>query len=428
MMQDPARTGWAQVERHEMAAVAWAFAWLFFALLGYYVLRPVRDTLVIAGNVRDLRWLFLATFLTMLAAVPVYSFVVARLRRRALVTAVYCFFILDLIIFWLLMRSDQPVLAVWGARVFFVWMGIFSLFSVSIFWSFLADVFSSEQGGRLFGLIASGGTLGALLGSFVAAQSVARLGVANLLVIPIILLGLACCCAWRLDRVARQFDREPESDAATGPQAIGGGILTGFTRAVRSRYLFGISGYLFLATFLGTIIYCQQAEIVKAAIPDAPRRTQLFANINLAVQIITFGLQTLATAHLVRRLGLAVTLCILPCLCLIGFIALGMAPILMVLVVVEVARRAAIYAIAEPARNVLFTVVSREDKYKTKGFIDTVVFRGGDAVAGQVFSGLRGLGLGLAAVAWLMVPVAALWGLLGWSLGRQHRRRAQKIY
>ncbi|OHB75754.1 MAG: hypothetical protein A2W31_14225 [Planctomycetes bacterium RBG_16_64_10] len=410
------------VARHEIRAVAWAFAWFFFVLLGQYVLRPVRDTMGIAGGASNLRWLFLATFLAMLIAVPVYALLVARLPRRVLVPVVYRFFTLSLLVFWLMMRLSGTGLARWTAWIFFVWMGVYSLFSVSIFWSFLADVFSSRQGQRLFGLISGGGTLGALCGSLVASQCVCWLGVANLLLIPAMLLELTLICAGRLGRLAGQFD--PASHGAGEPEPTGGGMLAGITSILRSRYLFGISGYLFLATFSGTIVYCQQAEIVQTAIGDDVGRTRLFAEINLAVQVLTFGLQTFVTARIIRGFGLPATLCLLPVLSLVGFAMLGVAPVLAVLVVVEIARRVTIYGIAEPARVVLFTVVTREEKYKTKSFIDTVVFRGGDAVAGQFFAGLRGLGLGLAAIAWVMLPVAIVWTVLGWILGRHELRLA----
>ena len=229
-----------------------------------------------------------------------------------LVPTVYRFFALNLLVFWLMMRLGDARLEQWTAWGFFVWMGVFGLFSVSILWSFLADVFSSRQGERLFGLISGGGTLGALCGSLVASQSVRWLGVANLLLIPVVLLELSLVCVRHLGRSAGEFDTAVRG--AGGPAATGGGILAGFTSVLRSRYLFGISAYLFLATFSGTIIYCQQAEIVRAAIADDIGRTRLFANVNLAVQIITFTLQTFVTARLIRGLGLPATLCLLPLL------------------------------------------------------------------------------------------------------------------
>jgi len=407
------------IERDEIAAAAWAFAWFFLVLFAYYVLRPVRDTMAITSGRETIKWLFLATFVTMLPAVPLYALLVARLPRRTLVPVLYHFLSLNLFGFWLMMRFGTPSMAPWTARAFYVWVGVFGLYSVSILWSFLADVFSSERGGRLFGLVAGGGTLGALCGSVVTGQFVELLGVANLLLIPAVLLELALLCVRLLDRSSRHFGAPDPSDTGDGPRATGGGIMAGVTSVLRSRYLFRISAYLFLGTFCGSIMYCQQVEIVRTAISDDEGRTRLFANMNVVIQILSFCVQTLVTARFIRGLGLPATLCVLPLLCLAAFAGLSAAPILAVLVTVQVARQAVVYAIAEPARIVLFTVVTREEKYKTKSFVDTVVFRGGETVGGQVFGGLSSLGLSLAAIAWTMLPIAILWAALGWVLGRQ---------
>lgn len=401
----------------EARALLWGFAWFFCLLLAYFILRPVRETLGVEQGIGGLKWLFTATFVGMLLAVPLYSALVTRLGRRRLVPVAYRFFALNLLLFWAALSAGDGLRAL-AANSFFVWLSIFNLFAVSIFWSFQADLFSSEQGKRLFGFLAAGGTLGAICGSIVAAELVVVVGTANLLLIPALLLELSLLCVRRLDAHASALNAE------SGPSPLegtGGGLLDGFSATFRSPYLLSIAAYILLNALLGTTVYFQQAEIVKEVIQKEAERTAFFARVNLWVQCATVVLQVLITARLLKVAGVALALCVLPCIYALGVGALGLVPTITALAIVDVARRSATYAISGPSREVLFTSVSRGEKYKAKSFIDTAVFRGGDALAGHAFNALRSagvVGVGLAAV---MIPVAGLWAWIGYRAGRMHQ-------
>jgi AAA family ATP:ADP antiporter len=405
------------VEPGEISATLLAFAYFFCLLCAYYILRPVRDEMGIQGGVENLQWVFTATFVAMLAAVPVFGAAAARLPRRRLVPLVYVFFILNLVIFYLLLRGG--VATGWVARAFFVWLSVFNLFVVSVFWSFMADIFDNAQARRLFGFIAAGGSAGAVAGPSLTAALAPVAGPVNLLLVSAAFLLAALACVIGLGRTAAR------SGPAAGGEAVGGTVLGGVRKVLRSPYLLGICAYIVLYTTLSTFLYFEQARIVRDAFTDPARRTAVFAWMDLAVNVLTITTQVLATGRLVAWMGVAATLALVPALVAAGFLLLGTWPTLAVLIGFQVVRRAGNYAIARPAREMLFTVVGREEKYKSKNFIDTVVYRGGDAVSGWVFTGLSAIGFGLSAIAYTAVPVAALWGVTGWLLGRAQERRRE---
>jgi len=410
----------------EARALAWSFAYFFCLLAGYYVLRPLRDEMGIAGGVRNLPWLFTATFFVMLAVVPLFGAVVARLPRRRFIPLVYHFFVANIAIFWLLLTFDIGKVHV--ARVFFVWISVFNLFAVSVFWSFMADLFASEQGKRLFGFIAAGGSAGALLGPTLTVWLAVPLGPVNLLIVAALLLEAAVLCAMRLETTAQQLKSEtpPAAAAPRPPDAgLGGGWLAGITMVLRSPYLAGIALWVALLSLAGTFLYFQQANIVAAASDDPAVRTRIFATIDLAVGILTILVQCLATGRLITRFGAGPAAAFLPLVFCLGFLALWLTPMLWVVIAFQAAQRAANFAISNPAREVLFTVLEREEKYKAKNVIDIVVFRGGDALSGWLFAALRGAGLELGAISLATVPVTAAWLALALALGRMHERRAR---
>ena len=404
----------------EGRALGWSFAYFFCLLAGYYVLRPLRDEMGVAGGVRNLQWLFTATFLTMLAAVPLYGALVARLPRRRFIPAVYHFFAANIAVFWLLLTLDVERLAV--ARVFFVWISVFNLFAVSVFWSFMADLFSSEQGKRLFALIAAGGTAGALAGPALTIWLAEPLGPANLLVIAALLLEAAVLCVRRLEKVAPVIETSiPEKPATV---ALGGGWLDGIGMLLRSPYLAGIALWVTLLSVTGTFLYFQQANIVAAASDDPAVRTRMFAGIDLAVGLLTVAVQLLATGKLIERFGIGAALAFLPFVFAAGFAALAAAPVLAVVVAFQALQRTANFAISNPAREVLFTVLAREEKYKAKNVIDIVAFRGADAAGGWLFAALRSLGMELRSIALVAIPLAVAWLALALALGRAQECRA----
>jgi ATP:ADP antiporter, AAA family len=381
-----------RAQPHELAALGWAFACFFLLLCGYYLLRPVRDSLAAGIGSEALRWLFTATFLAMLALVPAFGWLCARLPRPRLLPALYAFFALNLAAFALELNPF----------VFFVWLSVFNLFVVSLFWSFMSDLFDAGQAARLYGSIAAGGSCGAIAGPLVAALLPRT---TFLLLLSGALLMATLPCIAMLGRWAKANPRagEPVPEAP-----LGGSILAGARAALTSPFLLAICGYLLCYTALSTALYFQQVEIVRAAIPDAQERTRLFASVDLTVNSLTLAIQLLAFSRLSPLLGATGMLAAVPLLSAAGFLWLGATPTLTALIVFGVTRRVGEFAISKPARETLFTVVPREARYKAKNFIDTVVYRGGDALAGWLFAGVS---------AFAAAAVALGWTGLAWFLG-----------
>ncbi len=425
------------VRSGEIPALLWSFAYFFCLLAGYYVLRPLRDEMGIAGGVRNLQWLFTATFVVMLAAVPLFGAVVAGLPRQRFIPLVYHFFVINIALFWLLLTFD--VSKVYVARVFFVWISVFNLFTVSVFWSFMADLYASEQGKRLFGFIAAGGSAGALLGPLLTVGLAAPLGPVNLLVIAALFLELAVYCARRLERVAAlAAHAAADAAAAARPSAplaapgapsgsLGGSWLDGIVLLLRSPYLGGIALWVALLSLAGTFLYFQQASIVAAASDDPAVRVRIFASIDLSIGILTIIVQCFATGRLITRFGVGAAAAFLPCVFALGFLVLWVSPTLAVVIAFQAIQRTANFAVSNPAREVFFTVVERAEKYKAKNVIDIVVFRGADAFNGWLFATLRAAGLDLAAISASSLPLMLAWAALAIALGRAQERRARSL-
>ncbi|HZN55950.1 MAG TPA: hypothetical protein VFB67_11600 [Candidatus Polarisedimenticolaceae bacterium] len=394
----------------------WAFLYFFAILCAYYILRPLRDEMGIIGGVKNLPWQFTGTFVVMLLAVPVYSAVVARFPRRTIIPIVYRFCAINLLAFLLFDRAG--VSPVWIARVFFVWVSVFSLFVVSIFWSFMVDTFGQAQGKRLFGAIAAGGSLGAIAGPALAAALVRPWGRPALYVASALLLEGGVFCVRRLVAWGRTAEAEDAGRAPDRP--VGGGVLAGFRLALASPYLLAISGMMLAYTVTSTVIYADQARIVSASIADPSARTALFATIDLWVNVVALLLQSLVTGWVLTALGIAAALCVLPILTAGGFLGMAGVPGLAALVAVQIARRGTQYGLERPSREVLFTVVSTEEKYKAKAFIDTIVFRGGDAASIWAYDAVRSLGPPPAAVTTGMLVVCAAWIGLAIVASRRH--------
>ena len=410
-----------RIDRGEVAASLWSFACFFFVLCGYYILRPLRDEMGVQGGVENLPWLFSATFAVMLGAAPLFGWAAARLPRRRLVPWTYLFFVANVLVFYAVFAVGAAPPAV--ARAFFVWVSVFNLFVVSLFWSLMVDLFRPEQAERLFGFVSAGGSCGALAGPTLTALLAAPLGTANLLLLSCGLLGLALVCIYALIR--RASGASVATAHAEASDSIGGTAWSGIAEIPRSPYLLGIVAYVLLYTVLLGFAYLELARMVSATYSDSAQRTALFAQMDLAVNVMTLLGQLLVVAKLVEKLGVGAALALLPALGIAGFVAIGLAPVLAVLIAFQILRRAADYAIARPAREMLFTVLAREAKYKSKNFIDTVVFRSGDAASGWIYAALKSLGLGLAGLAAAAIPGAILWFLLGLWLGRQHARKSR---
>ncbi|MEX5216434.1 MAG: hypothetical protein NW701_01270 [Nitrospira sp.] len=412
-------TAWLKIEEDEVVPLVWSFFYFFCLLCGYYILRPVRDEMAIEGGVRHLPWMMTATFLVLLAATPVFGWLSSRFSRRQFLPAVYLFFASNLLVFYVLMRSH--VHPDWVARAFFVWLSVFNLFVVSVFWSFMVDLFSENQGKRLFGMIAAGGSAGALLGPSVTAVSTYFFPIANLMAISAFLLLMCLLCIRRLDAWSNARG-SPGGQAAGEP--IGGRLLSGIRLVFSSAYLGGIAGYILLLTMTATFLYLEQAQVVGQLIASPLERTRLYAGVDLAVSSLTFLTQIFVTA----RIPLTAALAFLPAASLAGFLLLGLYQTIPLFVAFIVIRRVSEYALAKPAREVLFTVVSREEKYKAKNFIDTAISRGGDATTGWLVTGVKALGATVTVMAWAMVPLMLGWCWLSYVLARQEKRRRARLF
>ncbi len=383
-----------KVRPEEVRAMLWAFVYFFCLLSSYYILRPLRDESGVAAGVGNLQWLFTGTFFVMLAVAPLFGALVTRVPRRRFIPWVYRFFAASILLFFALgyLAPGQPYIA--GA--FFMWVSVFNLFVVTVFWGFMADLFSNEQGKRLFGFIAAGGSAGALVGPSLTAGLAVPLGPVNLLLISALLLECAVQCVKQiLETPQAQKPAEHTAAQSANDEVIGGGILAGLTEIARSPFLMLICGHVLLLSLTSTFLYFQQASIVSAAFDNPAERTRVFALIDLAVGLVTIVLQLTLTGRVLVKLGVGAALASLALVTMGGFLALAIMPTLAVLVVFQALKRATEFGFANPARETLFTVVTREQKYKAKSVIDTAVFRGGDAVNGWIYAGLRSLGLDL---------------------------------
>ena len=414
------------VHAAEVAALAWAWLYFFSVLSSYYVLRPIRDELGVASGVENLSWLFAGSLIGMILCNPPFAALVSRLPRRRFISYTYRFFMANLVGFLLLMTYTGPDAQLWVGRSFYIWISVFNMFVVSVFWATLVDLFTRDQGKRLFGFIAAGATIGAITGASLTNGLVGVLGSANLLLVSVALLELAVFAFMRLARAASVGEAADRVLRQEAP--VGGGTLSGIIQIGRSHYLLGICLYMVLFTTLSTFIYFQQAWIVESRIVDRTDRTQFFARIDLAVNVIALGIQVLLTGRIVRRLGVALTLTILPAVTVAGFVLLGVMPTVAAIVAFQVLRRAGDVALARPMREVLFTTVSRDEKYKSKSFIDTFVYRVGDQIGAWSYSLMAVLGLGVVGVSWVAVPLAGLWMFTGWKLGRRQEEDSKAKY
>lgn len=418
------------VREHETRAITLSFLYFFCLLAGYYTLRPLREEMGLAGGVRNLPWMFQATLVATLVMVPVFGWCAQRFPRHVLLPIVYRASMAQLLVFWGLALWVSGGAEIWLGRVFYVWLSVFNMFVVSVFWAFLADGFAVGQSKRLFGLIAAGGSLGAIVGGSITGTMVDVIGRVHLLLVAVLFLELAVQCIRRLHPVFEEMTaredlvevsevgrrREAERASWKGPF---GGALNGIGLTLRSPYLLGISAFLFLYSLCSTFLYFEQANIIADAFESREARAAMFARIDVWVNVLTLLTQIFLSGRVMRRLGIGATLVLLPVITAIGFAALGVSPVLGVLVLFQVLRRASNYALIRPARETLFTTVSREERFKAKNFIDTFVYRGGDSLGSAAFDGLTRLGLGMAGIAWVAVPIAGVWGLVGLWLGRR---------
>lgn len=394
---------------------------LFFMLFtGYFMLRPVRETMGVAGGVENLQWLFTGTFIATLVCLPVFGWLASRVRRRYILPWTYGFFICNLLVFAALLarHPDGP----WVARAFYIWLSVFNLLSISLAWSVLADLFSTEQGKRLFGVMAAGASLGGLSGPLLGALLVAPLGHSGLLTLAAVLLLGSVLAAWVLQHWRTTHPLLTHNAPREG-RTLGGNPFSGAAAVLRTPYLLGIALFVVLLASVSTFLYFEQARIVSETFTDRTRQTQVFGAIDAVVQALAILTQLFLTGRLARRLGVRVLLVAVPLGMAVGFVCLALSPVFALFVIVMVVRRAGEYALVRPGREMLFTVVSAEDKYKAKNFIDTVVYRGGDAVSGWIKRGLDLMGDHPQVAMLIGATLAVCWAATGHWLGGQQNRR-----
>lgn len=432
-------SGLFNVRREEVVPVLLAGVFFFCVLTALMVLRPARDALGMQRGIDSVRWLFIGTAFVTLLANPLFGWLVSRLRRMQFIAATYIFFAFSLVCFYVLLVMAPTAIGITTGQVFYVWFSVFNLFATMLFWALMADRFSLAQSKRLFALIAVGGTLGAMFGPWLATVLARPLGTPALLLVSAAFLLAGLAAAWAIvhthggsdpahaapDRQAARADSGAES--AHEQEVIGGRAWDGVKAVFGSRYLLGIAAYVVIMSIMATLLYFTRLQMVAALGTDVDARTALFARIDLITQAVTLILQAIVAGHLMRRLGVPLTLMLLPLTVMLGFVGLAIVGSLAALIAFEAAFRAVQRALTRPARETLYTVVSRQDKYKSKAFIDTFGYRGGDVLGAQVEGALSRMAMGLAVLVSVAVPLALVWAALALWLGRHQQKLATKL-
>jgi AAA family ATP:ADP antiporter len=414
----------AGLEPGEGVVAALAGAMFFCLMCAYFILKPLRDEMGIAGGVHNLPHLYLVTLAAMLAIAPLLAAASRRRRREVFLPRIYRFLGLNLLAFYVALTL-APTSEPWLGRVFYVWVSVFNLFSLSLFWGFLADGLGFRRGRRVFGVVAVGGTLGAILGSTLTDVLVEPLGRVTLLLVS---LGFVELTLRLVGPLSRRFTAMDDPAAPTVAAAIDPrerpSLWSGVGLVLRSPYLHAICAFLLLYSLGSTFLYFAQANIVAEAADGRAARAQLLARIEIWVQSATLLTQLTVTGRLLRRLGTGPVLATLPLLTAAGFAVLARWPGLVALVGVQVLRRTLNYALVKPARESLYTPLQPAAQYRAKNFIDTFVYRGGDAMGAGAYDLLTGIGLGVSGIALVAVPVCLVWTVVAIHLGWRQRRLA----
>src|SRR5437762_7118330 len=394
------------VKPEEIRALWLGFAFHFLILTGYYIMRPIRDSIAAGSRLETLPWMFTATLVAMLIANTLFAAIVARMSRRKFIPLAYTFFIFNLALFFVLMRTGSPEQQVWIGRALYVWVSVFNLFNTAIFWAFMTDLFTVEQGKRLYGFIAVGGSLGGVLGPFITARYVQNIGPANLLAISALIFAIAAAL---VQFFPNNFTDRNKPVKGGGEEPIGGSAWSGLTHIFHSPYLLGLAGSMLLYTTTSTWAYFQQSDLTRSALANSGARTIFLAHLDIWVNSITVVIQIFLTGRLLKWFGVGFTLFALPFISMLGFGAMGLAASLAMLAVFQVARRAAAYALMRPSREILFTVLKREDKYKVKSVTDTLGYRTGDQIGAWSYSGMHALALNLSSISFSVIIEAEAW-------------------
>ena len=417
------------LKRHEFVAVAWSFAYFFCVLSSYYIIRPVREEMAVGSGPNTIPYLFIGTFVTMIFATSIFGWVASRFPRRVFLPWVYLFFVSNILIFWVVFAQFRGAGAdyVWLGRIFFVWVSVFNLFVVSVFWSFMADIYTREQGRRLFGLITSGGSIGALIGGILTSSLVTTIGFEDLMGLSAAVLLAAVFCVGRLKNWVHHEHEDEIEMTVESDKPLGGNPLAGITHLFSSRYFLGIALMSLVASLLGTALYMFRAELIGEAIQNPDARTQFFSNMNVAANALALIAQMFLVKQVVTRFGIGRSLFLFPLASIIGFAVLAFEPTLMAVAVLDVVRRGLGFGFAKPSTDMLYSVVTPEEKYKTKNAIDTAIYRGGDVVGTWAIRLMSILGLGIAGISIVMIPFAAISAVVALWLGRDYKRKAKAL-
>ena len=409
----------SKVKEKEVKAVIFSFLFVVVLMSAYYILRPVRDAMASDWTDAEVSWLWTLNFFISTAIVALYGVMVSKFRFRLLVPTMYGIFAISFIIFYALgsVFEDRTVID----KSFYVWVSVFSLFHISVFWTFMSELFSKEQSGRLFGIIAVGASVGGLIGPSITAFFSVSLGTDNLMLIASMMLFIPIPIIFYLQSLKAKELNNEALDIPISNQSIGGNPLAGFKIFFSNPYLLSIGLFIFLYTGISSFVYFELKNLLSDF--SRPERSVIWAQMDLAVNILAISTGLFATSRIVTKFGMPVTIAMVPIMICIGLLVLAISPLLGVVVVLQVIRRAGNYAVTRPAREMLFTLVNQETRFKAKPVIDIVSYRGGDMLTAWLFTGLtQGLGLGLAAVAAVGAGIASLWALVGIYLGKWFER------
>ncbi len=412
------------VKEQEVRAVIFSFLFVVLLMSAYYILRPVRDSMASDWTDAEVSWLWTMNFFISTAIVALYGIMVSKFRFRLLVPAMYGIFAASFIIFYILgsISEDRTLID----KTFYVWVSVFSLFNISIFWSFMSELFSKEQSGRLFGIIAVGASVGGLIGPSITAFFSVSLGTDKLMLIASMMLLIPIPIIFHLQSLKVKDLNNEKLDSATINQSIGGNPFAGFKMFFSNPYLLSIGLFIFLYTGISSFVYFELKNLLSDF--SRPERSVIWAQMDLAVNILAISTGLFATGRIVTKFGMPATIAMVPVMICIGLLVLAISPLLGVVVMLQIIRRSGNYAVTRPAREMLFTLVDQETRFKAKPVIDIVAYRGGDMLMAWLFTGLtQGLGLGLAAVAGVGAGIAALWSLVGIYLGRWFERDSTEL-
>ena len=413
------------IRPNEQKLVSWSFIYFFCLLSGYFILRPLRDEMGIINGVNKMQWLFTGTFIAMLLVVPLFGFVTRKYPLKKVLSVSYLFFVSNLVLFYFFFAfsGKSSILA----SSFFIWLSVFNLFVVSLFWSFMADVFSSNASKRVFGIIAAGGSLGALVGPIIASFIVKNSSIKNLILIAICFLLGAIFSIKKITKLKVAKSNKRKGSQFSPTIVLKKNFWKELQKVFQSKYLLTIIGFILLYTAISTFLYFEQAHILENTIKQSDKRIVYFSNVDLITNVLAIGGQFLVTNRIIKRYGLAFALGSIPFLLAIGFVIVSYKLSLLVIAILIIIHRAGNFSILKPSREMLYTVCNKEEKYRAKNFIDTVVYRGGDALTGWIFTLFISLGFGLSIIALLAVPLVLLWSLTGYRLGKKQEIKEKQL-